>query len=44
MTDDSVTRKRVESFYRVVAHIAAIWFAEDHPAYPIIATAFGDGA
>ncbi len=28
---------------RFVAHIAAVWYAEDHPAYPIIAKAFGEG-
>jgi hypothetical protein len=28
---------------RFVAHIAAVWFAKDHPVHPIIATAFGDG-
>jgi hypothetical protein len=27
-----------------VAHIATVWFEQDHPAYPIIAAAFGDGA
>jgi hypothetical protein len=27
-----------------VAHIAAVWYAEDHAAYPIIAKAFGGGA
>jgi hypothetical protein len=27
-----------------VAHIAAVWFGEDHPARPIIATAFGESA
>jgi hypothetical protein len=26
-----------------VTHIAAVWFDQDHPAYPIIAAAFGDG-
>jgi hypothetical protein len=25
-----------------VAHIAAVWYAEDHPAYRIIASAFGE--
>jgi hypothetical protein len=29
---------------RFVAHIAAVWYAEDHPAYRIIAKAFGEGA
>ncbi|SDR64238.1 hypothetical protein SAMN05519103_09566 [Rhizobiales bacterium GAS113] len=27
---------------RFVAYIAAVWFGEDHPAHPIIATVFGD--
>jgi hypothetical protein len=27
---------------RFVAHIAAVWYAEDHPAYAIIAKAFGE--
>jgi hypothetical protein len=27
-----------------VAHIATIWFGEDHPAHAIIATAFGDAS
>jgi hypothetical protein len=27
---------------RFVTHIAAIWFEPDHPAYPIVAAAFGD--
>jgi hypothetical protein len=27
---------------RFVAHIAAMWYAADHPAYPIIASAFGE--
>jgi hypothetical protein len=27
---------------RFVAHIATVWYAEDHPALPIIASAFGD--
>jgi len=27
-----------------VAHIAAVWFGENHPARPIIATAFGESA
>ena len=26
-----------------VAHIAAVWFENNHPAYPIIAKAFGHG-
>ena len=28
---------------RFVKHIAAVWFGPDHPAYPIVAAAFGDG-
>jgi hypothetical protein len=27
---------------RFVAHIAAVWYAEEHPAHRIIANAFGD--
>jgi len=27
---------------RFVAHIAAVWYAEDHPACQIIASAFGE--
>jgi hypothetical protein len=27
-----------------VAHIAAVWFEQEHPAYPIIAAAFGSHA
>jgi len=27
---------------RFVTHIAAVWFEPDHPAYPILAAAFGD--
>ncbi|CAN7286222.1 hypothetical protein [Rhizobium sp. LjRoot258] len=26
-----------------VAHIAAVWYEESHPARPVIAAAFGDG-
>jgi hypothetical protein len=29
---------------RFVAQIAAVWFEKDHPAYSVIATAFGDGS
>jgi hypothetical protein len=29
---------------RFVAHIAAIWYEESHPAHPIIASLFGDGS
>ena len=27
-----------------IEHIAAVWYPEDHPAYRIIASAFGDAA
>jgi hypothetical protein len=29
---------------RFVAHIAAVWLDRDHPAYPLIARAFGETA
>ena len=29
---------------RFIAHIAAVWYAEDHPAHPIITKAFGESA
>jgi hypothetical protein len=27
-----------------IAHIAAVWIEPDHPAYPIVAKAFGERA
>jgi hypothetical protein len=29
---------------RFVAQIAGVWFEKDHPAYPVIGAAFGDGS